>query len=555
MLRFVVAEAPSAMVGGQKGYPMKKNSPKINAGELCQVLFLLSVCVLIILFLVSGNRHAVQGTVFWAGIIGLLLAVRPGSSIHKVTMEDGRPAYRRAIVLVMALVILVCVCPMDESPLWNGQVPGHRNQYELMADALLDGRLHLEYGDEEALRALENPYDPQARSDSGVSYHWDHAWYNGHYYMYFGIVPVLLVFLPYRILTGTSLTTFHATRLFIALTIVGIFQLLRLLAKRFFKELPLCTYLAMAAAFSVVSIWFSIAQPALYCTAIAAGLCLEIWSLFFFARAVWVKQEESAQLINAAVGALLGALVFGCRPTIGLGNILVLPMLLVFLEKRELTPALAGKLVLAALPYALVAAGLMLYNYARFDNPFEFGQTYQLTVADQTSLGDLSQISVRLRLINESYENFFGLSHLTDKFPYVQHSGVFVNFPILLLVFGLFRKEYREQLQKIGLLPFAVCLFLLPILITLAAILWSPYLLERYRMDIYFLICILGFLLACVRYRQAPGANKASVSSFLMTLSIVTLLSCFALHLVSVRTFLPEKLEKIEHILMFWKYL
>ena len=45
-----------------------------------------------------------------------------------------------------------------------------------------------------------------ARKEAGVSVHWDHAYYNGHYYMYFGVVPVLLLFLPFRLLTGQALT-------------------------------------------------------------------------------------------------------------------------------------------------------------------------------------------------------------------------------------------------------------------------------------------------------------------------------------------------------------
>ena len=119
------------------------------------------------------------------------------------------------MILVIVILLMVCLEPMGWAPLWNGEVPGHRNQYEKMGDAILKGQLHLDIPVEEGLLALENPYDPAARS--GLYYQWDHAYYNGHYYMYFGVVPALLVFAPYQWLTGQMLTTFRGTQVFAGL--------------------------------------------------------------------------------------------------------------------------------------------------------------------------------------------------------------------------------------------------------------------------------------------------------------------------------------------------
>lgn len=534
---------------------MKKKISSASLAESFYLIWTLALAVLCLIFLVLGNRSAVLGTLFWATVILGLFLCRPGSGLHRVTMDDLSSRYEKATVIVIILVVAMCILPMADSPLWNGEVPGHRNQYELMAEALLDGRISLEYGDEAGLLALENPYDPQQRTDSGVTYHWDHAWYNGNYYMYFGIVPVLLVFLPFRVLTGVALTTYHATQLFAGLTILGIFFLLRLLAKQFFPKLSYGVYISTASAFSVVSIWFSIAQPALYCTAITSALCLQVWSLYCFAKAVWEQKEVNFQLRWAALGAILGALVFGCRPTIGLANLLVVPLLVTFLKEHPITPALMGKLFLAALPYALVAAFLMLYNYARFGDPFEFGQTYQLTVADQTNLGDLSDAAVRLRLYNDTYDSFLGLTHIGEKFPFIGHSGVFVNFPMLLLVFEIFREDIRVGMRELKLRGYCACLFLLPFLITLLAVLWSPYLLERYRMDIYFLLCILTFLVIGLRMRSLKKEKRNRFGACIMALSLMTLLTCLGLHMVSVKSFLPMDVDRMEAILFFWKYL
>ena len=116
----------------------------------------------------------------------------------------------------------------SSSPL--GEHDGRR-QYSEMADNLLAGRISFDYGDETELLQLQNPYDPNERRQTGVKFHWDYAFYNGKYYMYFGIVPTIILFLPYRIITGTPLDTIVATQIFVAIFILGIFVLFYFLIK------------------------------------------------------------------------------------------------------------------------------------------------------------------------------------------------------------------------------------------------------------------------------------------------------------------------------------
>lgn len=451
--------------------------------------------------------------------------------------------------LAALLTITVCVLPMDALPLWNGQIPGHRNQYELMAEAILDGRIDFAYGDEHYLEQLDNPYDPQERKESGVPYHWDHAYYNGHYYMYFGIVPVFLAFLPYRLITGTTFTTFHATQLFAALAIAGIFTLFQLLRRVFFPKLSYWVYLALSVAFSVMSVWYSIAEPALYCTAITCAIMLEIWSLYFFIRAVWHEKKENKQIFLAGIGALFGALVFGCRPPIALANILVIPMLIVFLRGSKFSLKLLGKLFLAAMPYALVAAGLMFYNYARFDNPFEFGQAYQLTVADQTQYSISLNAATLVRIINEAGKNFFQLGSLTTAFPYVQTSSAFYNFPILYLCLAIFLPGTFRNLRRNKLLPLIFGLVVSVLVITAMDILWTPYLLERYRMDIYFLMGIGCFIIVGAWHQSCSEKQKKTLSIALICLSVLTVISAFLLCVDTVGVYYPEKVTEIANFL------
>ena len=479
----------------------------------------------------------------------ICIGLRPRSLLHTFSSEQMNLYKRLFALLIAALTIAACILPMDDLPLWNGEIPEHRNQYELMAENLLEGRLDFAYGDEGALKALKNPYDPAERKATGVRYHWDHAYYDGHYYMYFGIVPVLLLFLPYRAVTGMALTTCHATQIFTAAAILGIFLLFHLLTRLFFKKLPFSVYLALSVAFSVMSVWYAAAEPALYCTAITAAIALEVWSLYFFVRAVWGEQRENRKILFAGIGALLGALVFGCRPTIALANILVIPMLAVFLSQRKCTWKLAGKLALAVLPYAAVAAGLMLYNYARFGNPFEFGQKYQLTVADQSQYSVALNAETRLRIWNETMENFFAIGQMKETFPYLDVYSVFYNFPVLLLGIACLKSGVLKRMYQAKLLPLMAGLLVTVLVITAMDIVWTPYLLERYRMDIYFLMGIGCFLTVGVWHSCCTEKQQAYLNFALCALSVLTVISAFLLCVDTVGVYYPEEVMNMAQML------
>lgn len=464
-------------------------------------------------------------------------------------MKASRLTEKLLIVLVALITAAVCVLPMDALPIWNGEIPGHRNQYELMAENILQGRLDFAYGDEDELLILDNPYDPVERQEAGIYYHWDHAYYDGHYYMYFGVVPVFLLFLPYRVITGTALTTYCATQVFTAFSVAGIFVLFYLLRKRFFEKLPLWMYLALSAALSVMSVWYAAAEPALYCTAITAAMALEIWSIYFFVRGVWAERKENRQLLFAGIGAALGALAFGCRPPIALANLLVIPMLWVFLKQRKFSLKLLGKLALAALPYVLVAAGLMLYNYARFDNPFEFGQKYQLTVADQSNYSITLDGPTLLRVFNDTMENFLGMRRICDTFPYLQPSSAFFNFPILLLGLGMWISPVLRELKRTGLLPLVIGFGLVALIITAMDILWTPYLLERYRMDIYFLMGIACYITVGMWHSAWGGRRQSCLKIAVGALTAHTVLCSFLYCVQTVGVYYPEKVTEIAQLL------
>ena len=174
------------------------------------------------------EKYFFAGLVFWSTITFLLYTLRPSSSLH---MKISAIARREKLICLSILTILIAVVvvPMAWNPYWTGEIYKHHNQYQSLADAFLKGQLYLDEEIDPRLAALENPYDPKAREKINFApddtWFWDHALYKGHYYVYFGAVPALIIFAPYKLIAGKDLTAYHSTQIFSALFILGLFAL------------------------------------------------------------------------------------------------------------------------------------------------------------------------------------------------------------------------------------------------------------------------------------------------------------------------------------------
>ena len=87
-----------------------------------------------------------------------------------------------------------------EYPL-KGSVANY-NPYIQQFDAWEKGQLNIDFEVDSRILELENPYDYQARRLAGGYYLWDRAMYDGKYYSYFGIAPIVTVYYPYWLIKG-----------------------------------------------------------------------------------------------------------------------------------------------------------------------------------------------------------------------------------------------------------------------------------------------------------------------------------------------------------------
>ena len=164
-----------------------------------------------------------------AGVFALLYAFRPRSSIYKRNILDWRHGARRLVTAAVCIELVLCSAFMfyDSGAVgvatsmynygqWDGRsivntfgVGGSSaRQYADLARAFVDGQLYLEAKPPEWLAQIDDPYDNGARADmakkTGESAQWDTAYYNGRYYVYYGVVPCLLFYLPFYLITGSD---------------------------------------------------------------------------------------------------------------------------------------------------------------------------------------------------------------------------------------------------------------------------------------------------------------------------------------------------------------
>ena len=334
-------------------------------------------------------------------------------------------------------------------------------QYELLAESLAHGYVALEVQPDPKLVALDNPYDLDARTASGANYIWDCAYYNGHYYVYFGVVPVLLFYLPVYLLTGHHMDTATACLAVGLAFLLGMALLLRAVIRRWFPRASAAMYLiGLIAGVFLGGMPGLVGRPDIYELAIACAAMFTVWG---FAAWIAASRPCAHRRWLLAFGGLCLALVAGCRPQVVLFSVLILPLFgrEYLLEKRLLTKRGALDFACAMAPFAAVAAGLMAYNAARFGSPFEFGANFNLTSLDMT--GRALQPG---RILQAVWNYLFAAPGYTPVFPFLQaqlqtvfhgftagdalYGGLYTARPLLLMVLGALVCQKELKQKKLG---------------------------------------------------------------------------------------------------------
>ena len=482
-----------------------------------------------------------------------------------VALDRRKTAHRLCYLLTAALCILLvfvirglCV-PEDaarfpytraiEYPFESDAYRYRSLTHAVLYDMLAQGRLSIPVEPDARLLALENPYDPTARLESGAPVMFDYALYDGQYYSYFGLTPVLTFYAPYRLIMGYLPAYTAAACFFALLTVAAAFLCVWEAARRFIRKptvLALCLTAAAVTLGSHVLMLQSCADRYhLTIACMQAFFFLVLWSALAACR----QGTPWKRYLTFAACGFFTVLLTGTRANGALAAAgWVAPLfVLVLLDKKRAARGKALDALCFLAPLLLGAGLLMAYNAARFGSPFEFGQTWQLTLEDI----HYNRVSLRDLLPALYYYYLDGL-RLTAEFPFVtlhqgfvNHSGNWfyavanagaLSMPVtwgLCLVFALPEKRRRGKL--------AVYLTAACVTVPLALISYAVAgVAHRYVCDILPSLCLVGGLTACELGSRDARDGRGAASAVLCVLCACTCLAALGLNLSNYRDFISQ---------------
>jgi len=413
------------------------------------------------------------------------------------------------------------------------------NKY--LVDAFIAGKTNVDVGEPEKLLNVERPHDGKILSSmgfvAGKEFDHDISYYKGKFYLYYGVVPVVFCYLPYKLITGKYMS--HHAGVFIFASIAAVFLALlwRFLVKRYMPNARFAfVLLSFLALFLVSFIFDGLRLPSYGSVPQVAGVAIYVAGTFLLLKSVDKERINRWQLF---IACFCFALTVGCRPDMMLLSILV-P---VVLWKRR-----SWRLAMFVLiPYIMVAIPFMYYNYVRFESIFEFGFKYCIGGTHETTavhllnpLGKIHRTIVvfiyyLFRLYDYSLSFPYvdtlggrGLSYAEGFTMYKNGGGGLINYPILFCLFYLFKNVFSKNKPTGFYLSLAF--FVISAIMILAFSTIGTYH-ERYMMDFSVFLGLSALFCAyyyCdgpskpIRYRQKIVYVLLAVSISVGTLRVIS---------------------------------
>ncbi len=448
----------------------------------------------------------------FAGLL-LLYALRPKSGLYR------RSYTAKPFLVCLCGICVVCVLAIVATH-YGYMNPNEINyrQYIELAKAFANGQLYVGIEPSAALVVMDNPYDTSARAAACVEYLWDYAYFNGHYYVYFGVLPALLYQLPFYLLTGNELPVVVDVVVSSMAFCCGVVFFLKKVCDRWFQGMSQGLFFILLLVLLLGS-WaaYACAVPGHYGVPIITGLACLVWGLGF-----WVGATEGGTIRTgwAVAGSVFVALVIACRPQLLAGGVIGLVLLagcFKHMDKRSF----ACKLAIALIPFIVIFALVGWYNAARFGSPFDFGANYNLTTNDMThrafSLDRLpfalfsylaQPPSVVLQYpylaTTDLATDYYGVNIVENMW-----GGIFALTPVLLVSVLLAAKQFRRRFDRA---PFALAVASLAIGFVLVVFdANGAGVLMRYMMDFGFFFAFAAVL--CIAQLWMNEGSEALVVS------------------------------------------
>lgn len=303
---------------------------------------------------------------------------RPVVKARVPVRSSGRPPWHfkcpPGVFIFLGVAAFYCWTVASGRDAFNWGAPKD-DHYNLLTDGFLSGHLYLAKEPPKELLALKDPWDPGTNGPYRLH---DASLYEGRYYSYFGPVPVLTLFVPWRVIAGCGIPNQFAAILFLLTGyIFSCLLLFTLLAAADIRPSWLQKRLVIAALGLCQTAPIILRRANMYETAVAGALCFVLAGLYFLARYTLSAKSRPWQAWMA--GWCIG-FTPGCRPNYALVAVVVAVAYWVYLSRGGGLRDSESRSSLFRFIAPIVLCGLMLawYNYARFGNPLNVGQSYQL---------------------------------------------------------------------------------------------------------------------------------------------------------------------------------
>lgn len=443
--------------------------------------------------------------------------------------------------------------------------------YQLAFDSRMKRIPHLDIPVSDDLKNMDNPYDVSERDKKHVDYRWDYAYKDGHYYCYYGMAPVYALYYPAYLISHSVPNYAAAVGILGTLATIGVL-LAFLAAVRMFvpKKNLLMLLLLMPAVAAASFVYNNMAYPERYyvaCESAIAGIC---FAVFFGLSAVKAKKTWE-RLVLFFLSGLSLAFCAGARPVAAVSAAALLPVFFgVLLDRsRKLRSRLTEALVFIV-PVVVSIVLILMENKYKFGSIFDFGENYQLTVSD------ISSLKITPEMFPSAIYYFFLMPFsLMDTFPYFEPRGIIsytyeiyrniepsvgiLSIPLILAgtVFmpGAFIKAKGSIKKKDA---FVFNGFVITGIVTSLFITWFDFsrggVCIRYLSDFAWLLAITSGVILLRRIMRRSG--RKTVYGIICLVAVLTVAAIFFSLLsndinVLARQY-PTFLEECEDFFMFW---
>lgn len=453
---------------------------------------------------------------------------------------------------VTAIIVLICVLVVFILSNINSgglasltSTSGNQISQELV-DAFEKGQVHLDKTPSNELLNMKNPYDWSARAEQNVSALWDHVLYNGKYYSYYGIGPVILLFLPYHMITGYYFPSAIAVALFDIIGLIFIAMTFYKLIKKHFGDIPLKIYIVSLIMVLVSSgVWYCTVIANFYEIAQASGFCFVALGAYFLVSSNVISKGKINNL-RLLFSSLFFSIAVTCRPTTAVWCVVAVAFIVagIFKLKKDKSEKkiYAKYLLFALLPFVVIGALQMFYNYARFGSFTDFGIQYSLTINDFTH----TQFHTQLAAIG-FFDYIFAPPSFSGEFPYITttlsklgvngyyfvatQSGcglLFRALPVFALFFSPFAIKYlKKENRTQNIILFILVAFVAPFMIIFS--IWESGYGVRYMMDFAWQMIACALFVIYIFYRNRGKEAKGIYEKALLVCMILCIIVNVAL--------------------------